>query len=168
MSWSQVLKAHRSAIVVGLVAFGVLLAAGLIYAPGGIWKVAIWILLGATAVIVATVLGQLLYAVVSLESGYRPGDQAGPSPSPSVPVPSEKLAFQVAPRPATSVGRSTEFDEALADLRAAQYLLSKVQASGAFREFSEMQRRECTHALEEVRALLGNIARDKAIQKFAS
>jgi hypothetical protein len=123
-------------------------------------------LFGATAVIVLVVLGNLLFAVVSLETGYR-ADNASSHPV-SVPTAPETPPIPVMPKPALSVARSTQFEEALADLRAAQYLLSKVQAGGAFREFSETQRRECDHALEEVRALLGDVAREKTIQKFAS
>lgn len=165
MTWIQ--APHRNVVVAAVVSLTILILAGLVYAPALMWRITLWTGFGAITVAVLAALVRMLYAVAALETGYRPGagrKSLAPASIPSTPA---TQPFP-APRPAMAAPRSIQLDEVLADLRAAQYLLSKVQASGTFREFTDKQKYECDHALEEVRALLGEVARDKAIQKFAS
>lgn len=167
MRWTVIPQARKSRIAISVV---VLTIAGLLlaYAPGTVWRNAAWILFGATATAVAAVLGQMLYAIVSIEKGYRSNPAVSTQTSAEAQPRVLPSSVPVGSRIMMPKAHSAQFDEAVADLRAAQYLLSKVQISGAFREFSEPQKRECDHALEEVRALLREVSRDTAVKRFAS
>jgi hypothetical protein len=167
MNWTEVLQAGRNRIVIVSVlsvVAGMLLA----YALGITWSMIGWSLLGATGIVVLAAVGQMLYVIVSVERGYRANAPVGGQTSAKAQPRVLPQGLPVATRIAMPKAHSAQFDEAVADLRAAQYLLSKVQSSGAFPEFSEPQKRECDHALEEVRALLREVSRDTVVQRFAS
>ena len=167
MNWTAMVQTQRNRIFIGITVLAITTLL-LAYAPGPVWRNAAWILFGATATVFVAVLGQMLYAIVSVESGYRLDPPVRTQASAEAQSRVLLQALPVGSRLPMPKAHSAQFEEAVADLRAAQYLLSKVQNSGAFREFSEPQKRECDHALEEVRALLREVSRETAVQRFAS
>ena len=191
MNWkiNGIQKSYAAIVVLILAASGATLA----YVSGVQWRTAGWAILGVIAIMLVAVLGNIVYAIVSLEKGYGPvrSSGAGTEGLPKSPVTvkrvlwnrdtsGERLNFPVFSQEAKldkmpsrlgqqpAVGRSARLQDALADLEAAEYLLSKIENSPAFRDFTDDQRRRCQVALAQVRDVLTRSAEKTAEHRFVS
>src|SRR5437868_1660873 len=76
MNWTAIVQAQRNRSLIGITVLAITTLL-LAYAPGTVWQNAAWILFGASATVVVAVVGQMLYAIVSVERGYRSNTPVG-------------------------------------------------------------------------------------------
>jgi len=177
------------AMVAAVGAFGLLLT----YGPERPWQLPAWIILAIIAAVVLGVFANLLYAVAAVETGYTGKSNLGEDPTGGQGRPSRhKLGRstlsraewtssllqvrskekQLSPDVPMFVGmpqrvRSPQLQDAVADLEAAEYLLTKVQNGPAFGQFNDKQQQECVNAVAHIRNMLNEAAEEVVERRFA-
>lgn len=180
---------YAVAMVAAVGVFGLLLT----YGPERPWQLPAWMILAIIAAVVLAVLANLLYAVAAFETGYteKTNLRADPTGEQGPPLPYKRASRlsraewapsrlqvrskekQLSPAIPTFVGtpqriRSPQLQDAVADLEAAEYLLTKVQNGPAFGEFNDKQRQECVSAVAHIRNMLHEAAEEVVERRFAS
>ena len=128
-----------------------------------------WALVTGSAVIVVAALISLLFGIVSLEKGYKTSTAKRPGFAIQSADNGRKTnVHQEALYVLSRSIRSAPMEDALADLRAAEYLLCKVENGPAFSELDEVRRRDCLDAIARVRHILESSPKEAGELRFVS
>jgi hypothetical protein len=171
MTWNKMLGS-RTAYAAALAALGTaLLVVANVAAPG--WRVAGWVVIAAITSVLLAIAANVFYALVWLETGYLEDRRNVMGSGSAKHSPAAPVGWQVNRRTANAfaggLGRqSPQFQDIMADLSAAEYLLGKVQGSSVLAGATGEQRRDCDQALGRIRRLLDELMYQAAERKVAS
>lgn len=165
-------------MIIAVVASVVVLA----YTPGLIWRACAWAILAIVALVLVALGGNVLYGILSLERGYSHSALVQSATSTDVDFRQRRLQSISGNQASTAAGCSAmrrvsttangapspprfvaaanhtfRFEDLMADLGAAEYLLCKVQASAALPDIPGAKREECDQAISRIRRLVDEI-----------
>ena len=179
--WEELVD-RRATYVCMIIAAGTAVLV-LTYAPGLLWRACAWSILAIVGLVLVVLAVDVLYAILSLERGYPraalaqswnfsdddstqrgiAGIQDNQHSRPPVGrsamgrVSTIASGAPSAPRLMVGANHTFRFEDLMADLGAAEYLLCKVQASTALPDIAGARREECDQAIARIRRLLDEI-----------
>jgi hypothetical protein len=133
-----------------------------------IWTGIVWGIFAVSAIVVVGVAVNILTVMFSMYIGYRPESEELRAEA-KVPAGAPRGALRLARSRADnqSVSPANRLEEALAELRRAEYTLSSMESSDLFQAFTDHQKRQYRQALREVRILIWEVSKETANEKLA-
>jgi hypothetical protein len=157
--------------------YGVILAAVILAVLFGflpnlrhfIWTGIVWGIFAVSAIVVVGVAINILTVILSMYIGYRPeGEELRAEAKAPAGTPRGALRLARSRADNQSVSPANRLEEALAELRGAEYTLSSLESGDLFQAFTDQQKRQYHQALREVRILIWEVSKETANEKLAS